>query len=158
MHFWKKGNELAEGSTPPSARGTILVVDDEPVMRAITGAVLNALGWNVLNAGSGEEAVRMTRFVQERGSRLDMVILDLILPCGMSGFEAAQAVHHIQPGVRILACSGFFDDDGKSCLALGFNATLAKPFTADDLAQSVYQCLHGPEDKSAQQSALAAVA
>ena len=70
MHFWKKGKEQADGATPLNAHGTILVVDDEPVMRAITGAVLNALGWNVLNAGSGEEAVRMTRFVQERGSRL----------------------------------------------------------------------------------------
>jgi CheY-like chemotaxis protein len=158
MHFWKKGKEQTEGGNPPNAHGTILVVDDEPVMRAITGAVLNALGWNVLNAGSGEEAVRMTKFVQERGSRLDMIILDLILPCGMSGFEAAQAARQIQPGVRILACSGFFEDDGKSCLALGFNATLAKPFTADDLAQAVYQCLHGPEDRTSQVPLAAAVA
>jgi CheY-like chemotaxis protein len=150
MHFWKKGKEATETNSV-SAHGTILVVDDEPVMRAITGAVLNALGWNVLNAGSGEEAVRMTRFAQERGTRLDMVILDLILPCGMSGFEAAQAVRAIQPGVRILACSGFFDDDGRSCLALGFNGTLAKPFTADDLAQAVYHCMHeGAEGKAAQ--------
>jgi CheY-like chemotaxis protein len=155
MHFWTKGNEATE-ATPVNAHGTILVVDDEPVMRAITGAVLNALGWNVMNAGSGEEAVRMTRFAQERGTHLDMVILDLILPCGMSGFEAAQAVRAIQPGVRILACSGFFDDDGKSCLSLGFNGTLSKPFTADDLAQAVYQCLHGAaEEKEVPRAAVA---
>jgi CheY-like chemotaxis protein len=157
MHFWKKGKEATE-QTSVSAHGTILVVDDEPVMRAITGAVLNALGWNVLNAGSGEEAVRMTRFAQERGTHLDMVILDLILPCGMSGFEAAQAVRAIQPGVRILACSGFFDDDGRSCLALGFTGTLAKPFTADDLAQAVYHCMHGGAEEKAAQGPAVAVA
>jgi CheY-like chemotaxis protein len=85
-----------------------------------------------------------------------MVILDLILPCGMSGFEAAQAVRAIQPGVRIMACSGFFDDDGQSCLALGFNSILAKPFTADDLAKAVYYCMNGGAEEKAAPAVAAA--
>lgn len=129
-----------------ASNGTVLVVDDEPVVRAMTSAVLSAMGWNILNASSGEEAVVKLQHYKESGSLLDLVILDLILPCGMSGLEVVQALREVQPGLRILACSGFFSDQGgDSCMAMGFNAALAKPFTAEDLSQAVYRCTHESE-------------
>lgn len=129
-----------------SSNGTVLVVDDEPVVRAMTSAVLTAMGWNILNASSGEEAITKLQHFMEGGSKLDLVILDLILPCGMSGLEVVQALREVQPDLRILACSGFFGDDGgESCIAMGFNAALAKPFTAEDLSQAVYRCTHESE-------------
>ena len=121
-------------------------MDDEPLVRAMTGAVLTAMGWSVINVSSGEDAVQMLQHMRERDTEVDMVILDLILPCGMSGLDAVRHLREIQPGVRILACSGFFGDEvGTSCLDMGFNAMLAKPFTAEDLAQAVYQCIHSAE-------------
>ncbi len=129
-----------------ATNGTVLVVDDEPVVRAMTSAVLTAMGWNILNASSGEEAIAKVQHGKELGSMPDLIILDLILPCGMSGLEVLRALREIQPDLRILACSGFFGDQGvETCIAMGFNATLAKPFTAEDLSQAVYRCTHESE-------------
>lgn len=129
-----------------ASNGTVMVVDDEPVVRAMTSAVLTAMGWDIINASSGEEAVIKLQHYKESGNLLDLVILDLILPCGMSGLEVVQALREVQPDLRILACSGFFSDEGgDSCIAMGFNAALAKPFTAEDLSQAVYRCTHESE-------------
>ncbi len=126
--------------------GTVMVVDDEPVVRAMTSAVLTAMGWNTLNASSGEEAVAKLQNSKESSYKVDLVILDLILPCGMSGMEVVRALREIQPDLRILACSGFFGDQGSDqCMAMGFNGALAKPFTAEDLSQAVYRCTHETE-------------
>lgn len=149
MSTWKNSTPQVYNQTPQSTNGTILLVDDEPLVRAMTGAVLTAMGWSVINVNSGEDAVQMLEHMRDRATEVDMVILDLILPCGMSGLDAVRHLRDIQPGVRILACSGFFDDDvGASCLSMGFNGMLAKPFTAEDLSQAVYQCVHSSETKT----------
>ena len=149
MSIWKNQAAKTYNEIPRSSNGTILLVDDEPLVRAMTGAVLTAMGWSVINVSSGEDAVQMLQHMRDRTTDVDMVILDLILPCGMSGLDAVRHLRALQPGVRILACSGFFDDDvGASCLNMGFNAMLAKPFTAEDLAQAVYQCAHSSETQA----------
>ena len=146
MSTWKNPKSDPYNQSYQSSNGTILLVDDEPLVRVMTGAVLTAMGWSVINVSSGEDAVQMLRHMRERDTRVDMVILDLILPCGMSGLDAVRHLRDLQPGVRILACSGFFGDEiGTSCLDMGFNAMLAKPFTAEDLSQAVYQCTHSTE-------------
>jgi CheY-like chemotaxis protein len=124
--------------------GRILLVDDEPVVRAMTSAVLTAMGWETVSARSGEEAVKTLEILRMKGETVDMIILDLILPCGMGGLQVSQEFRRIQPNVRILACSGFFGDAGKdACLAMGFHSTLAKPFTAEDLSHAVNHCIRG---------------
>ena len=134
-----------------NSNGTILLVDDEPIVRAMTAAVLTAMGWNVLNVSSGEDAIVILQNTRRNGTPVDMVILDLILPCGMGGIAAAAQLRKIQPDIRILACSGFFSDDGgESCLGMGFNGRLAKPFTAEDLSQAVYNCANGLEPAPSQ--------
>ncbi len=149
MTTWKNPPTESYRQLPQSSTGTILLVDDEPLVRVMTGAVLTAMGWSVLNVGSSEDAVQMLRHMRERDTRVDMVILDLILPSGMSGLDAVHHLREVQPDVRILACSGFFGDEtGNSCLEMGFNAVLAKPFSAEDLAQAVFQCMHSSEVKT----------
>lgn len=129
-----------------ATNGTVMVVDDEPVVRAMTSAVLTAMGWNILNASSGEEAIAKLQHSLESSNKIDLVILDLILPCGMSGLEVVRALREVQPDLRILACSGFFGDEGgDTCISMGFNGALAKPFTAEDLSQAVYRCTHESE-------------
>ena len=146
MSIWQNPSSPSYNQVPQSSNGTILLVDDEPLVRAMTGAVLTAMGWSVINVSSGEDAVQMLQHMRDRDTEVDMVILDLILPCGLSGLDTVRLLREIQPGVRMLACSGFFGDEiGSSPLDLGFNAMLAKPFTAEDLAQAVYQCIHSSE-------------
>lgn len=151
MSIWKNQQPKTYNEIPQTTNGTILLVDDEPLVRVMTGAVLTAMGWSVINVSSGEDAVQMLQSMCERNTPVDMVILDLILPCGMSGLDVVRHLREIQPEIRILACSGFFGDEvGNTCLNMGFNAMLAKPFTADDLAQAVYQCIYSTEPQPEQ--------
>ncbi len=143
-------NSYLNSSGIMATNGTVMIVDDEPVVRAMTSAVLTAMGWNILNASSGEEAVAKLQHSKDTGSDLDLVILDLILPCGMSGLEVVRALREVQPDLRILACSGFFGDEGgDAVISMGFNGALAKPFTAEDLSQAVYRCTHESESPQA---------
>ncbi len=137
-----------------ATNGTVMVVDDEPVVRAMTSAVLTAMGWNILNASSGEEAIAKLQNSKEGPNKVDLVILDLILPYGLSGLEVVRALREVQPDLRILACSGFFGDDGSDAvISMGFNGALAKPFTAEDLSQAVYRCTHDSESPLATSAA-----
>ncbi len=119
----------------PALKGRILLVDDEPVLRAMVGTVLISQGWEVLNASSGEEAEQLLRYCVSRHTPVDVVILDLILPGGISGMEAVQVLRQIQPGIRVVASSSFFasDDSKASCMNLGFDDILPKPYSASDL-------------------------
>ncbi len=128
----------AETSLPVSSpKGRILLVDDEPVLRAMVGTVLISQGWEVLNASSGEEAEQLLKYCVSRHSPVDVVILDLILPGGISGMEAVQILRQIQPGIRVVASSSFFasDDSKASCMNLGFDDILPKPYSATDLTR-----------------------
>jgi CheY-like chemotaxis protein len=121
----------------PAARGRILLVDDEPVLRAMASTVLIAQGWEVLNASSAEEAAELLKYCVWNHSMVDLVILDLILPGGMSGMEAIDALRKIQPGLRFVASSSFFagEESRQNCLSLGFDEVLPKPYTASPLAE-----------------------
>jgi len=120
-----------------SARGRILLVDDEPVLRAMASTVLIAQGWEVLNASSAEEATELLKYCVWNHSKVDLVILDLILPGGMSGMEAIEALRQIQPGLHFVASSSFFagEESRNNCLSLGFDDVLPKPYTASSLAE-----------------------
>jgi CheY-like chemotaxis protein len=121
----------------PAARGRILLVDDEPVLRAMASTVLIAQGWEVLNASSAEEAAELLKYCVWNNSNVDLVILDLILPGGMSGMEAIDALRKIQPGLHFVASSSFFagEESRQNCLSLGFDDVLPKPYTASSLAE-----------------------
>jgi CheY-like chemotaxis protein len=121
----------------PASRGRILLVDDEPVLRAMASTVLIAQGWEVLNASSAEEAAELLKYCVWNQSLVDLVILDLILPGGMSGMEAIDALRKIQPGLHFVASSSFFagEESRQNCLSLGFDDVLPKPYTASSLAE-----------------------
>jgi CheY-like chemotaxis protein len=118
-------------------RGRILLVDDEPVLRAMASTVLISQGWEVLNASSAEEATELLNYCVWNHSKVDLVILDLILPGGMSGMEAIDALRRIQPGLHFVASSSFFagEESRNNCLSLGFDDVLPKPYTASSLAE-----------------------
>ena len=151
MSFWNVTPDAAATQGSLVSQGTVLLVDDEPFVRAMTGAVLTAMGWNVINVSTGEDALKLLNSAVQRGTEIDLVILDLILPCGMSGLDVVRHIREIKPDMKVIACSGFFgDDDGASCLRMGFDALLAKPFTAEDLGQTVYRCLHSSSNNPRQ--------
>jgi CheY-like chemotaxis protein len=143
----------------PAARGCILLVDDEPVLRAMASTVLISQGWEVLNASSAEEAAELLKYCVWNHSQVDLVILDLILPGGMSGMEAIEALRKIQPGLQFVASSSFFagEESRQNCLSLGFDDVLPKPYTASSLAEMAARHMRRHEADTARSSEQAAV-
>lgn len=129
--------------TPPE--GKILVVDDEPSVLAIASAILNTIGVTAVKARTGEEAVAVVQAEMEAGRRVALVVQDLTMPGGMSGFETMEALSQIDPGIRVIACSGFFQDGAlELCRSIGFTNILAKPYTPDSLLGIIRKTLHEP--------------
>ena len=125
-------------STIPHGTGTILVVDDEPVLRTIAGVILEKSGYSVLLAKDGREAVEVFR---QNAPKIAAVLLDMTMPA-MGGREALQLIREIQPGVPIIVSSGYdesFAREGLSRDAVaGF---IQKPYVAAQLVESIQEAL-----------------
>ncbi len=129
--------------TPPSlplrpAEGTVLLVEDEDAVRRLARRVLEGVGYRVLAAASGAEALRM---VDELEGPLDLMVTDVIMP-GMSGQELSNRLRLRRPDLPILYVSGYTDDailqHGTLLPNTGF---LQKPFTPATLTQRVLEVL-----------------
>ncbi|MBI4644812.1 MAG: PAS domain S-box protein [Deltaproteobacteria bacterium] len=116
--------------------GTILVVDDEPVLRRVASRLLEKLGYQVIQAADGKMAVEI---FQERGRQIDLVLMDMIMP-GMNGYQTVQHLRALNPQVPIMLCSGYGDGKGKSLPPdVGY---ISKPYTLELLSQKVSAALH----------------
>jgi two-component system cell cycle sensor histidine kinase/response regulator CckA len=110
--------------------GTVLVVDDEEGIRAISSKQLRRLGLEVLTAEDGRQAVDIYR---ERRAEIDLVLLDLTMP-HMDGEEAFRELRHIDPDVRVILASGYSESDISSRFAgKGLAGCLQKPYTLTKL-------------------------
>jgi CheY-like chemotaxis protein len=122
-------------------RETILVVEDEAAVRESATALLRKLGYAVLEAGNGQEAIA----IADGGAAIDLLFTDMIMPGGMTGKALALQLGRRHPGMRILYCSGYTDsaiahqgrlDEGA--------ALLQKPYRRRDLARKVRKVLDEP--------------
>ncbi|MBP8981335.1 MAG: response regulator, partial [Syntrophobacterales bacterium] len=125
--------EVAKG------RGTILVVDDEEIIATVTAEMLEQLGYRVLTARSGAEALEL--YGRHR-DEIDLVIMDMIMP-GMSGGEAIERILALNPKASIILSSGYsLNGMAKEVLNKGARAFLQKPFRMDTLSQKVKEILN----------------
>jgi CheY-like chemotaxis protein len=119
-------------------RGTVLVVEDELAVRQVVAAALRSSGYKVLEAGSGEEAMRRLR---RHEGPLHLLLTDLVMP-RMNGRQLADSVRTLYPEVEVLFMSGYTDDvllrQGGSDAQRSF---LQKPFTMEVLTQKVREVL-----------------
>jgi two-component system, cell cycle sensor histidine kinase and response regulator CckA len=119
--------------------GTILVVEDDQTVRTLVVAMLDDLGYQVIEAAGGEEAIAVASAHQ---AGIDLLLTDLIMP-GLSGRETADGVRNVFPGAKVLYMSGYTDDivvrDG-GVIEPGFGF-IQKPFGAKDLARRVHEVL-----------------
>ena len=107
----------------------ILLVDDDPLVLASTGAMLEDLGYSVIEAGSAAQALEVLR----TGESIDLVITDQMMP-GMTGLELATEVEKLRPGLPILLASGFADLSEVEAARL---PRLSKPFAQATLAEAI---------------------
>ena len=123
------------------ARETVLVVDDEEMVRRLAVRILLGQGYKVLEAKSGDQAIRM---LQRGAQGIDGVLTDLAMP-GLGGRQLGETVSRCWPQVRVIYMSGFparrMVDEG----ALDPNDPFVqKPFTAEQLSRKVREVLERP--------------
>jgi two-component system cell cycle sensor histidine kinase/response regulator CckA len=124
--------------TPPARNwrgsGSVLIVDDEPAVRATAAQMIAFFGFTVKQAESGQQALD---FLRQRGSRFDLVLLDLTMP-GMDGYATFTALRQLQPDQRIVVFSGYSAQDARQRFAgQNLNGFLQKPFGPDSLCEAL---------------------
>ncbi len=121
-----------------TGRGTILVADDEQLVRQTARMTLERYGYNVVLAEDGQQAVEVFR---EIGARAALVLLDMSMPV-MSGEETLRHIRAIRPDVRVIVSSGYNETEAiRRFAGMGLAAFLQKPYTAAQLAEKVKSVL-----------------
>ena len=147
VYFPRAGELKPQDEQPvsgPSRGGeTLLLVDDQPEVRAFLAECLRSYGYKVLAVGSGEEAVE---FSSSYEGAIDAVVTDLVMP-GMSGTVLADRLESERPGIRVLLISGY---PAEQILPFGGSerALIQKPVSPDDLASAVHKLLGAHEQAS----------
>ena len=126
------------GEVEPPARVTWLVVDDEEMVRRLAARMLATMGYRVLEARHGQEAVRLLR---RAAHRIDGVLTDVAMP-GIGGRELGATIAHCWPRIRVLYMSGFpaqrMVNEGSLDPSQPF---IQKPFTSEQLGRKVRELL-----------------
>jgi len=116
----------------------LLVVDDIYEQRQIASAMLKRLEYTVATAASGEEAVAYVR-----DNVVDLVILDMVMPPGMDGFETFMAIKAVDPEMPVIIASGYSEDDRvRRTLNLGAEIYIKKPYSVEMLGKAVHTVLN----------------
>jgi signal transduction histidine kinase/CheY-like chemotaxis protein len=106
--------------------GTALIVEDEHLVMEVNRAIVEKLGYRVLEARTGEEAIEL---IKSHEGRIDFVLLDVILP-DMDGSHIYPRLVEIRPGIKVIVCSGFaLDGPARQILESGAESFVQKPFT-----------------------------
>ncbi|ADW16880.1 multi-sensor hybrid histidine kinase [Desulfobulbus propionicus DSM 2032] len=135
---------LSEAVAPPAmsrAAGNgesplVLVMDDEEAIRDLAASMLTHLGYQVATCGDGESAVRLYEAALAAGAPYAAVIMDLTIPGGMGGKEAARQILARHAEARLIVSSGYSHDPIMSDYRLhGFQGVLAKPYKVAELAR-----------------------
>lgn len=128
--------QVASPNSKTTHAGTILVMDDEEMIRAIATAMLRHLGYEVVTCASGEEAVELYRNSVGSGLPFRAVILDLTIPGGFGGKEAAEQILAIAPEANLIVSSGYSNDPiVANFKKFGFRGAIAKPYNIHEFEQ-----------------------
>ena len=123
-------------------QGRILLMDDNEDVRETAADILSHAGYTVYPVREGAEAVSVYRQAQEAGERFDVVILDLTVPGGMGGKEAAEKILAVDPSAKIIVSSGYANDPIMADYSeYGFSGVVPKPYKIEDLSKVVHDVL-----------------
>jgi PAS domain S-box-containing protein len=134
-----RGDTLA----PAPADETVLLVEDESLVREVAERTLRQAGYTVVSARDARRAVELAR---RHEGRLDILVADVSMP-HMSGRQLAAEVRALHPAVRTLFMSAFADEDVRGQVQSEGAQLLWKPFTRDALARAVRAVLDGPSPR-----------
>ena len=126
--------------TAPCRSLTLMVMDDDTVVRQVTKNMLEHLGHRVILAKDGAEAIRLYRQREGTEEAVDAIFMDLTIPGGMGGKEAATEILKINPKAKVIVSSGYSNDPiMANCRDYGFCAAICKPYQLAELTKAVSQ-------------------
>jgi two-component system cell cycle sensor histidine kinase/response regulator CckA len=136
------GKKLMEDKIVPNkvlkGTETVLLVDDQEAVITVGKAILHTLGYTVMPAKNGKEAVEIYESNKEK---IDFVILDMIMPV-MSGAETYDAIKKINPDIKVILSSGYsLEGQATKILERGCNGFIQKPFNVSDLSRKIREIL-----------------
>jgi len=130
-----------KGAAPRGGQETVLVVEDEAPLRSVICRSLEQLGYEILEAEHGEDALRV---LHEHHAPIHLLVTDLVMP-EMGGSELGRLLHQWYPNVRVLFASGHGADKAtKDPVLIRQSSYLPKPFTIQQLAEHVRELLDRP--------------
>jgi CheY-like chemotaxis protein len=133
--------KMIEAKTLNQPPGTILLVDDEKMVIDVGQAMLEKLGYRVLRAQNGREAVDA---ITAHDDAIDLVILDMIMP-GLSGAEVFDRIRETNPDLPVILSSGYsLDGQATRIMNKGCNGFIQKPFSLPELSQIIQKTLKMP--------------
>ncbi|OPL16256.1 MAG: hypothetical protein AVO39_06330 [delta proteobacterium MLS_D] len=119
-------------------KGTILLVDDEDMVLTVSGQMLERLGYDVLKASCGADALG---FCERHREKIDLVILDMVMP-GMGGGQMFDRLREKYSGIRVLLSSGYsLEGQAREIMDRGCDGFIQKPFTIQELAARIREVL-----------------
>ncbi len=122
-----------KAENPRGAGEKVLVVDDEELQQDVAGRMLEELGYEVLKATSGEQAVELLQH-----TKVDLLVLDMLMEPGMNGRETYERIIALRPGQKALIVSGFSENsEVRRARSLGAGGFLQKPYSLRELADTV---------------------
>lgn len=130
--------ETAEDTTMASGSGTILLVEDDPMVRKMTRAMLERIGYTVIAPDGPREALLLSK---RADTSIDLLITDVVMP-EMNGIELRDRIEAVKPGVKVLFISGYTSNVIAEHGVLEEGVHFAqKPFTLNDLARKVQEAI-----------------
>ena len=147
--------DIREAAPSPSQEsrigvGRVLVMDDESMVVRIAERVLQNCGFQTHGVADGAAAAEAYRAGMVSGKRFDVVILDLTVPGGMGGREAAERILALDPTARLMVSSGYSEDAVMAEFRRhGFCAVLPKPYNAKQLCEAVHGVLQAIQGNGA---------
>jgi two-component system, cell cycle sensor histidine kinase and response regulator CckA len=132
--------ETASNSTETifTGKGTILLVDDEEGILEIGKSMIEALGYQVITARTGEEALACYESLKDQ---IDLVLLDMVMP-GMNGGRVFDRLKGVNPQVNVLLISGYsIEGEAREILSRGCNGFIQKPFKIKELSRKIREVL-----------------
>jgi two-component system cell cycle sensor histidine kinase/response regulator CckA len=125
--------------SPLRGKGTILLVDDNPAVLEVGGMMLQRLGYDLIEARSGKEAMALFK---ENQNTIDLVILDMIMP-DVGGGPTFDELKRIDPKVKVLLSSGYSrEGQANEIMVRGCQGFIQKPFTLEELSQKTMEVIN----------------